>query len=63
VSLGFELLRRPCTIQPKWAAGIDMERLSLLKRITFGERVAEDETAALADEADASEAEDHHRPC
>ena len=28
--------------------GIDMERLQLLKRVSFGERVAEDETAALA---------------
>lgn len=27
---------------------IDMERLGLLKAISFGERVAEDETAALA---------------
>src|ERR1700688_3659548 len=45
--LGFDLPGLPCTIQPKSTAGIDMERLNLLKRITFGERVAEDETAAL----------------
>lgn len=33
-------------INPKWGE-IDMERLALLKTITFGERVAEDETKAL----------------
>jgi hypothetical protein len=31
-----------------FARGIDMERLQLLKSISFGQRVAEDETAALA---------------
>jgi len=33
-------------INPKWGE-INMERLTLLKSITFGERVAEDETSAL----------------
>jgi hypothetical protein len=40
--------RAMCTRIAPSIKGVNMDRLQLLKGISFGERVAEDETAALA---------------